>query len=299
MDPVSIALICAASFGAIVTLAAFIRMFMLSRDKEANDEAQRKALSQETAELEKMREQMQSSKRFDSHYKVLGANKDAVMYLDTKIEDILRKKTQLIDRYAQVSIKESEAIVDGTPSSERKAACDRLKLEIDEEIKFYDKELLHLQQRRTALWDTSDELQDYLLQQEKARNENLDFIYKQHSGLLEKVYLRHIDNSEHIAKQSIDAGTSIFKTAFWAPIQFLLQYFNISTGVVPDKSQMEKDTRDEVEKVEDEINDPPKNEDAPIDDEVIDDDKSDKNSEDSKNEDDDADKESDSRLLIA
>ena len=297
MDPLSIALICAASFGAIVTLAAFIRMFMLSRDKEANDEAQRRALTQETAELEKMREKMQSSKRFDSHYKVLGANKDAIMYLDTKIEDILRKKTQLIDRYAQISIKESEAIVDGTPSSERKAACDRLKLEIDEEIKFYDKELQHFQERRTALWDTSDDLQDYLLEQEKSRNASLDFIYKQHSGLLEKVYLRHIDNSEHVAKQSIDAGTSIFKTAFWAPIQFLLQYFNISTGIAPDKSQMENDTRDDVEKAEGDINDPPKTDDGAIDDEVIDDDKADKNSDDSKA--DDADKESDSQLLIA
>ena len=74
-----------------------------------------------------MREQMQSNKRFDSHYKVLGANKDAIIYLDNKIEDTLHKKTQLIDRYAQVTIKESGAIVDGELSVERKAACDRLK----------------------------------------------------------------------------------------------------------------------------------------------------------------------------
>ena len=33
MDPVTIALICAASFGAVVALSAFIRMLMLSRDK--------------------------------------------------------------------------------------------------------------------------------------------------------------------------------------------------------------------------------------------------------------------------
>ncbi|CEG56412.1 LapA family protein [Legionella fallonii] len=299
MDPLSIALICAASFGAIVTIAAFIRMMMLSRDKNANDEAQRKALTQEAAELEKMREQMQSNKRFDSHYKVLGANKDAIMYLDTKIEDILHKKAQLVERYAQISIKESEAIVDGSPSSQRKAACDRLKLEIDEEIKFYDNELQQLQQRRTSLWDTSDDLQEYLLQQEKSRNASLDFIYKQHSGLLEKVYLRHIDNSEHVAKQSIEAGTSTFKSMIWAPIQFLLQYFNISTGIGYDKTQMEKDARDEVEKMEDEINDPPA-EPPKKDDEIIDIDESDKSPEESKEEDnDDSDTESDSKLLIA
>lgn len=294
MDPISIALICAASFGAVVTLAAFVRMILLSRDKKLNDEAQRTALAQEAGELEKMREQMQSNKRFDSHYKVLGANKDAIVYLDTKIEDILHKKTQLIDRYAQVSIKESEAIVGGALSAERKAACDRLKLEIDDEIKFYDSELANLQLRRTSLWDTHTDLQEYLLTQEKSRNESLDFIYKQHSGLLEKVYIRHIDNSEHIAKQTIDAGTSTFKTMVWGPIQFLLQYFNLSTGVSLDQSRMESDARDEVEKTESDVNDPPTSGDDNSDKE------SDKKEEDSKDDSkDDSDKESDSQLLIA
>jgi hypothetical protein len=289
MDPISIALICAASFGAVVTVAAFIRMMILSRDRALNDEAQRTALAQEAGELERMREQMQSNKRFDSHYKVLGVNKDAIIYLDTKIEDILHKKAQLIDRYAQVSIKESEAIVDGALSTERKAACDRLKLEIDEEIKFYDSELTNLQQRRTSLWDANTDLQEYLLAQEQSRNESLDFIYKQHSGLLEKVYIRHIDESEHIAKHTIDAGTSTFKTMVWAPIQFLLQYFNPSTGVALDQSQIERDARDEVEKAESDVNDPPN-------DDINSDKQSDENKEDSK---DDSDKENDSTLLIA
>ena len=159
MDPVSIALICAASFGVVVTLAAFIRMMMLSRDKHLNDAAQRKALTQEAGELEKMRKQMQSNKRFDSHYKVLGANKDAIAYLDAKIEEILLKKSKLIERYAQVSLKESGAIVGGKLSPVRKKACDRLKLEIDGEIKFYDSELKLLQQRRKSLWDTHTDLQ--------------------------------------------------------------------------------------------------------------------------------------------
>ncbi|CZR30312.1 Uncharacterised protein [Legionella pneumophila] len=65
MEPVTIALICAASFGAVVALSAFIRQLLLSRDKNLNDEAQRKAINQEAGELEKMREQMQSNKRFD------------------------------------------------------------------------------------------------------------------------------------------------------------------------------------------------------------------------------------------
>ncbi|CAM2973780.1 hypothetical protein [Legionella worsleiensis] len=255
MEPVAIALICAAGFGAVVAFSVFIRQLLLSRDKNLNDEAQRKAISQEAGELAKMREQMQSNKRFDSHYQVLGANKDAIIYLDTKIEDVLHKKTQLIERYAQVSLKESGAIVDGEVSEERKAACDRLKREIDEEIKFYDSELEHLQKRRSSLWDTHTDLQEYLLNQEKSRNENLDFIYKQHSGLLEKIYLRHTDHSEHIAKQTIEAGTSSFKTMILAPIQFLMNYFNISTGISFDRAKIEKASRDKVDKAQRDVND--------------------------------------------
>jgi len=125
-----------------------------------------------------MREQMLSSKRFDSHYKVLGANKDAIIYLDNKIEEILHKKTSLIERYSQLTLKESGAIVGGKISKDRKEACDRLKAEIDEEMKFYDQELVTFQQRRTSLWDTHTDLQEYLLKQEQTRNAHLDAIYK-------------------------------------------------------------------------------------------------------------------------
>lgn len=254
MEPVTIALICAAAFGAVVALAAFVRQLLLSRDKNLNDEAQRRAISQEAGELEKMREQMQSSKRFDSHYKVIGANKDAINYLDNKIEDILQKKSKLVERYAQISVKESNSIVDGDVSAERKAACDRLKQEIDDEIKFYDSELEHLQQRRGSLWDTHTELQEYLLSQEKTRNENLDKIYTQHSGMLEKIYIRHTDDSEHIAKQSIEAGTASFKMIILAPIQFLMQYFNLSSGISLDQSKTEKESRSEVDDTQSDIN---------------------------------------------
>ncbi|RUR11967.1 hypothetical protein [Legionella sp. km772] len=255
MEPGIIALICAAAFGGVVAIAAFVRQIILSRDKLLNDEAQRRAITQEAAELEKMREQMQSSKRFDSHYKVLGSNKDAIIYLDNKIEEILHKKTSLIERYSQLTLKESGAIVDGKISKDRKVACDRLKAEIDEEMKFYNEELISFQQRRTSLWDTHKDLQEYLLKQEQARNANLDAIYKQHSSLLEKIYLRHTDNAEHVATQSINAGTTTFKSIIMAPIHFLLQYFNLSSGISLSQAQVEQAARDDVDQMEKDVND--------------------------------------------
>lgn len=256
-------------------------------------------MAQEAGELEKMREQMQSNKRFDSHYKVLGGNKEAIIYLDGKIDELLNQKMKLIGTYAQASIKASGAIVDGALSPTQKANCDKLKPQIDEQIKFYDSELKSLQRRRASLWDTHTELQEYLLEQEKTRNQSLDFLYKQHSGLLEKVYIRHIDDSENVAKETITAGTSTFKEMVLAPIQFLLQYFNISTGVSLNRVQIENINRDEVEKVEKDVNDPEKKDDDEIkeDGDVKTDDTSEDNS--PTNSSDEADKENETRLLSA
>ena len=110
-------------------------------------------------------------------------------------------------------------------------------------------------------------------------------------GLLEKVYIRHIEDSENVAKKSIDAGTSTFKAMVLAPLQFLLQYFNISTGIGLDQSQMEKDARDDVDQAESDVNDPEKNED-----DVGSVDETDNNPEGS---DDESGKENDTRLVIA
>ncbi|PWY57429.1 hypothetical protein DGG96_01555 [Legionella qingyii] len=256
MEPVSIALICAAVLGTVVVLAAFIRQILLSRDKQLNDTAQSRALSQEVKELEKMRTQMQSEKRFDSHYQVLGTNKDAIRYIDTKIEEILSKKKELVERYAKAIIKESGSIVCGEISSERKTACDRLREEIDREIAFYDTELKQLQERRGTLWDAHTDFQKFLLNQEKARNDSLDNVYKQHSALLEKVYLRHIDNTETIAVKTMEASSMTFKDMLMIPIQFLMQYFGVSPGISLIQTRVEHVARTEVDKIQQEINNP-------------------------------------------
>ena len=254
MDPVTIAIICASVFGVVVTLAAFIRQLLLSRDKDLNDQAQERALAKEVAELEKMRQEMANNKRFETHYHVLGANKEAIQYIDQKIEDILKKKYALIERYSQLIIKESSSIISGGSSEDRKAACDKLKEEIDKEIKFYDNEIQLLQTRRGNLWDSHSEFQDYLLDQEKQRNEHLDGVYKQHADMLEKVYLRHNENSEHVATETIKASTETFKTLLMAPINFLMGLFKMSTGISSDTAESEVNSRQSVRDIETEIN---------------------------------------------
>lgn len=259
MEPVTIAIICAAVFGVVGILAAFIRQLLVSRDKNLNDEAQLRALAQEAEELNKLRQQMASKKRFDSHYQALGSNKEAIQYLDQKIEEILKKKEALIHRYGEVAIKESETIICGEQAPGRKEACDKLKREIDKEIEFYDNELALLQKRRAALWDSHAELQDYLLDQEGRRNRHLDTIYHRHTGLLEKIYLRHNYNSEHVARDSLKSTTSTFKAALKLPFEFLLGFFRISNGIDPEQAKKETQRREDVADVETDINDKDEN----------------------------------------
>ncbi len=254
MEPVIIAVICTVVFGAVTALSVFIRQILLSRDKHLNDRAQQRALLHESSELEKLRTQMESNKRFDSHYQVLGANRESIEYIDQKIQGILDKKMELIQRYAQMTLKESSAIIDGGQSPERKGMCDLLKDEIDREIKFYEIELQKLQAHRASIWDSRLDLQDSLIAHEELRNENLDKLYVGHTGLLEKIYIRHDESTEHFAEQTLEAGTRSFKETLMAPIRFLKQYFKASGNVSPDKIADEKASRMRVGDAEEKIN---------------------------------------------
>ena len=255
METVTIVVICSVVFGTVTALSAFVRQLMLSRDKNLNDIAEQRALLQETNVLEKLRTQMESNKRFDSHYQVLGANKDAIQYIDQKIDDILNKKLALIQRYADTITKESSEIIDRGQSIERKAACDRLKIEIDSEIQYYDSELQQSQIRRASIWDARQELQGYLISHEQSRNENLDKLYQGHTVLLEKIYVRHDQSTEHVAIHTIDAGTQSFKEMVMGPIHFLMQYFKLSEGISSDRGKDEKLLREKLKATEKELND--------------------------------------------
>ncbi|MGQ3892302.1 hypothetical protein [Legionella sp. CNM-4043-24] len=230
MEPVSIAIICVAVFGAVATLAAFVRQLLLSRDKKLNDLAQQRALAQEASVLERMRSQMTSGKRFDAHYQVLGSNKVAIQYLDRKIDDLFTRKSDLIQKYAQVALRESSAIITGEQTDERRQVFDRLKSEIDNELRAYDKELENLQIRRGNLWDSHKELEDYLLEQEEKRNKQLDGLYEKHSVMLEKLYVRHADNNEKIARMTMEAGTSTYKESMRAPVKLISAFRSSQYG---------------------------------------------------------------------
>jgi len=256
MEPVSVAVICVVVFGTVIALSAFIRQIMLSRNKDMNDKAQLRALSAESDELAKIRAEIEKYKRFDAHYQVLGNNKEAIEYLDNKVDSLLKKKQSLIERYAEITIKESKSIIDEGANADRKLIVDKLRSELDSELAFYDKELELLQKRRGSLWDSHGELQTYLLEQEKTRNEHLDNLYIHHSALLEKIYIRHTDNSEHIAVEDIQSSDYLFKVLA-APFQYLMQLFSLSSNINLDKWFEEQRKRTNVDNAQTDTNTQP------------------------------------------
>ena len=125
---------------------------------------------------------------------------------------------------------------------------------MDREIKFYDSELQQIQVRRSSIWDARRDLQEYLIAHEQTRNENLDKLYEGHTAMLEKIYLRHDQSTELFATHTIDAGTQLFKDIFTVPIQLLMQYFKLSSGISPDKIKDELLSRQKVKDVEKSLN---------------------------------------------
>lgn len=255
MEPISMVIIGTTLFGVLASISVFIRQLLLSRDKRLNDKAQRRALAQESKTLEKIRQQMESSQRFRAHYQVLGDNKEAIQYLDEKIEEILQKKLHLIQRYSRVALKESSAIIAGEQLAERKDICDLLRKEMDEELLLYDRELEQLQARRSGLWASYKELETYLLEQEQSRNQSLDSLYHRHSSILGKIYHRHNDHTEEVAKESIRAGTESFKFLL-EPLRYLFQCFGMGVSSTNDgeASKAEKESRQRVSRIEQAIN---------------------------------------------
>lgn len=254
MEPATMALVCVSVFGVIGILAAFIRQLLLSREKRLNDAAQQRALQQETHELDKIRQEMMNYKRYDTHYQVLGVNKESIEYIDQRFEDVIKKKFGLIDRYAETTLRESSAIVAGESGPDRKAICEKLKEEIDSELKLYDGELDQLQKRRALLWGNHNDILNNIDEQEKSRNDHLDALYDHHSSLLEKVFLRHTEDGETVAIKAIDASTSTFRAALMAPIYFLISMFKISSNIDPEQAVTELEARKEILKFQLELN---------------------------------------------
>lgn len=254
MEPATITVISLVIFGVASLFAAFIRQLILSRDKKLNEISQLRALHLETIELKKIRLEMANYKRLDGHYSMLGNNRETIRYIDNHINDIFNRKMILIKKYSEHALEESSALISGEKSGDKLARYNHLREEMAKQISFYDKEIEMYQARRAHLWDADEKYQKFLLEEERSRNQRLDDFYQRHANLLTKIYLRHNDNAASLTKYNLHAGTKTFKSAFMAPINFITGLFEKLPNISLEKSQKEKDSREDVSKMEDDIN---------------------------------------------
>lgn len=253
MEPVSIAVVCIVVFGTVIALSAFIRQLLLSRNNNLNNKAQLRALTIESQELQRIYSEMEQQKSFDTHYQLLGANKESVAYLDNAIAELLKKKGNLIERYSKITIQESKVIIEEGAILSRKEVTDKLKIELDSELAFYDGEMEQFQKRREVLWDSHHELKDFLVDQEKSRSTHLDKMYLHHASLLEKMYLRHNEKATIYSLHTTDIASPWFKS-LGASFNAFLTLFGKATSVEPEKAAEEEENRKKVSETESSIN---------------------------------------------
>lgn len=255
MEPYTLLLLCTFALTIVAGIGAFIWQLMLSRDQQLNEQAHLKALSKESELLEEVRNQSESKESFKAHYKTLKKNKTSIKYIDEKIDEILKKKFDLVQRYSEMAMDESASVIKGVGSPQKNQDLSVLKKEIDQELEFYESELKTHQARRETLWDTRTEIQTHLVHEETARNEKIDELYEKHTVLLEKIYLGHMTSSEEVNKASIQAGTSSLKDCFSAPIEFFAQFWDPQKKAVRLKNATDElHARINVHKAEEDIN---------------------------------------------
>lgn len=248
MEPTISFFICTTVLGLGTLGLIFIRNLMLSRDKKLNDKAERLSLEQETKALSKFRKEMVSNKPFTAHYLALEDNREELKQINNKIAELSNTKLDLVHRYTAMTLRGPLLLIDKDGSNQQKFEAE--KINVNDQIQFYENELKQLQSRRATLWGERNGLVNQLLEQEKKRNNSLHEIYNTHTTLLEKLYLMHSQHSEHIATKTIEASTQALKLLLY-PLNKLLQYLKPSLFA---KAKNEKQKRKEVTWIEKTIN---------------------------------------------
>lgn len=226
------------SITVVGSIGALLWQWLLSRDKQINQQAQFRALEKEIEALEHLRQQQNNQPYFQAHYAVLGENSEAIKQIDTKISELFNKKIQLIESYGKIIQNQSEEI------TKKIFSISPIKMQLAfhhdycQAMEAYDRELTSLQVQRAGLWTVQNDLQKHLLHEEKIKNEKLDSLYHHHTMLLEKIYLSHMKNLEEIDKASIEAGKESIRYNMFYPFQFLASFFTGKSKLDVHKNSM-------------------------------------------------------------
>lgn len=236
MEIFLIGLICTAVFGVILSIAAFIRQLMLSRDKQLNDLALNKAFDLAAEKLGEMRQQREN---FNTKFPLDFCVKQ-IEDISTDIKYYIAVKEALVSKFKDCNKNNNsgQLNVNALTLSDQDAALEKVETIILELIKSKHK------------WGEAY----YEMQKEKTTNDReTNALFSQHTIILEKTISNNNENSEKITKELIDAGKESFQNYITLPFQAFINYFRLTKDSSPEQFEKEKTSRQKVVTTEKEL----------------------------------------------
>lgn len=253
MEPVSIVVICAVSFGGLVTIASLIHQQFLSRNQSLHQLAEERAMRYHQMSLERMRREIKKDK-FKEQYALLNDNKEAIRHIDEDINKLMGEKIKLIKKFSKLiesQIKERE---NHFFSRSFQKKLKQLKASLSMALTQYDERISQRQSTRSELFLHNKEIEVSIRLREIEQNKALNDLYKQHSRFLEKIQLKQSEYRYSLAQSIISATTRLFDKLILSPAKLISAYFSPSSSANTKKVSEELTQRQDILSLETRLN---------------------------------------------
>lgn len=253
MEPVSIVVICAASFGGLMTLASVIHQYFLSRNQRLHQLAEERAVRYQQKALERLRNEIRQN-QFKQEYHLLDENKEAITHLDEEIHKLMTQKITIIQRFSKLMDKEVKRKRERFFSSHHQKKINTLKEEMSLSLSLSDQRIKTLQDNRGDLLQYKKHIEKDIRQKEIEQNKALNTLYEQHGAFLEKIQLKQAEYRFSLANSIVSATTSLFDKLIMAPAKFIAAYFSPSSNINSKKPSQEVRLRANMLALENRLN---------------------------------------------
>lgn len=250
MEPVTLVIICAVSFGGLASIVSIIHQYLLTRNQRLNQLAQERVIEQYNQSLRDIRAEMAQNSQKYIYHELIDDNKEAIVQIDEQIQEIMQAKLALVERYSETIGREAKKLREGDYEEERFELNAQLKENLEKALSEFDEQIVTLQGKRQQLLSDKKTLVETLISQEQKQNEALNAMYKQHGQYLDKMYLTHAENQQKLSQSFIESSKSFFKAFIRAPIDFIASFFSKGSNIDSNQAQTEAQEREDTSLLE-------------------------------------------------
>ncbi len=250
MEPITIVVICAVSFGGVASIVSMIHQYFLSRNQRLTQMASERVMDQYTQSLKALRDELTRNRQKLLYHELLDDSKEAIVAIDEKIQGIIQAKYLLVERFNETIASEIKKLRSGEYGEEALTIFAEIKSNLDQALIGYDKTLEKLQAERKELLCDKKSLVKSLLAEEERQSAQLNEMYKQHGEYLDKMYVAYTANQHSLATGFVESSKSFFYALVRAPIEFIASFFSRGKNIDNTQAQRELNERDEVRRTE-------------------------------------------------